>query len=77
MKLLEIRNSECFTRRHPKFPQFLTAVQQAGIQEGTVIEIQITTPDGKTFTSNLKVQPEDIDAVKVYRIINEILAKFF
>ena len=65
MKLLEIRNLwSAFTRRHPKFPQFLTAVQQAGIQEGTVIEIQITTPDGKTFTSNLKVQPEDIDAVK-------------
>ena len=65
MKLLEIRNLwSAFTRRHPKFPQFLTAVQQAGIQEGTVIEVQITTPDGKTFTYNLKVQPEDIDAVK-------------
>ena len=65
MKLLEIRNLwSAFTRRHPKFPQFLTAVQQAGIQEGTVIEVHITTPDGKTFTSNLKVQPEDIDAVK-------------
>ena len=65
MKLLEIRNLwSAFTRRHPKFPQFLTAVQQAGIPEGTVIEITITPPDGKTFTSNLKVTAEDIDAVK-------------
>ena len=34
------------------------------ISEGTVIEVQITTPDGRTFTSNLKVQQEDIEAVK-------------
>jgi len=39
-------------------------VQQAGISEGTVIEVQITIPDGRTFTSNLKVQQEDIEAVK-------------
>lgn len=65
MKLLEIRNLwSAFTRRHPKFPQFLTAIQQAGIPEGTVIEVTITPPDGKTFTSNLKVTAEDIDAVK-------------
>lgn len=65
MKLLELKNLwSAFTRRHPKFPQFISAVQQAGISEGTVIEVQITTPDGRTFTSNLKVQPEDIEAVK-------------
>ena len=44
MKLLELKNLwNAFTRRHPKFPQFISAVQQAGISEGTVIEIQITT----------------------------------
>ena len=65
MKLLELKNLwNAFTRRHPKFPQFISAVQQAGISEGTVIEVQITTPDGRTFTSNLKVQQEDIEAVK-------------
>ena len=65
MKLLELKNLwSAFTRRHPKFPQFLSAVQQAGIQEGTIIEVQITSPDGKTFTSNMKVTSEDIDAVK-------------
>ena len=65
MKLLELKNLwNAFTRRHPKFPQFISAVQQAGISEGTVIEVQITIPDGRTFTSNLKVQQEDIEAVK-------------
>lgn len=65
MKLLELKNLwNTFTRRHPKFPQFISAVQQASISEGTVIEVQITTSDGRTFTSNLKVQQEDIEAVK-------------
>ena len=65
MKLLELKNLwSAFTKRHPKFPQFHSAVQQAGIPEGTIIEVQITSPDGKTFTSNMKVTAEDIDAVK-------------
>ena len=65
MKLLELKNLwGAFTRRHPKFPQFLSAVQQTGITEGTVIEVQITPPDGRTFTTNLKVTAEDIEAVK-------------
>lgn len=65
MKLLELKNLwGAFTRRHPKFPQFLSAVQQTGITEGTIIEVQITPPDGKTFTTNLKVTAEDIEAVK-------------
>lgn len=65
MKLLELKNLwSAFTKRHPKFPQFLSAVQQAEIPEGTIIEVQITSPDGKTFTSNMKVTSEDIDAVK-------------
>lgn len=55
MKLLQIKNMwDGFVSRHPKFPNFLKAVSQNGIQEGTVLEVQITTPEGKTFTSNYK-----------------------
>lgn len=65
MKLLQFKNMWAeFTSRHPKFPQFITAVTQHGITEGTVIEVSVTTPEGKTFTSNLKVTAEDIAAVK-------------
>ena len=65
LKMMQFKNTwDGFTQRHPKFPQFLSAVQQAGIPEGTIIEVQITSPDGKTFTSNMKVTAEDIDAVK-------------
>lgn len=65
MKLLQFKTMwDQFTNRHPKFPLFMTAVTQHGITEGTVIEVSITTPEGKNFTSNLKVTAEDIAAVK-------------
>lgn len=50
-----------FTARHPKFPLFLNAVLQHGITEGTIIEVQIKRPDGKEFTSNLKIAKEDME----------------
>ncbi len=50
-----------FTARHPKFPLFLNAVASHGITEGSVIEIQIKRPDGKEFSTNLKVAKEDMD----------------
>lgn len=56
-----------FAARHPKFPQFLTAVSQQGITEGTILEITVSTPDGKSFTSNLKVTHEDMEAIKSLR----------
>ena len=65
MKLLQFKSIwEQFTNRHPKFPQFMNAVSQHGITEGTVIEVSISTPDGKNFTTNLKVTPEDMDAMR-------------
>lgn len=50
-----------FTSRHPKLPSFFTAVSQNGMNEGTIIEMQITTPEGKQFASNLKLTKEDIE----------------
>lgn len=50
-----------FTSRHPKFPLFLNAVSQNGIVEGTIIEVQIKRPDGKEYSTNLKVAKEDLE----------------
>lgn len=64
MKMLEAQRIwKEFTERHPKFPQFMSAVKQEGITEGTVLEVQITYPDGRKLESNLKVSREDLDAL--------------
>ena len=36
-----------FTENHPKFPKFIRAVAAEGVREGTVMELTITTPEGK------------------------------
>ncbi len=52
-----------FENNHPKFPKFIKAVAHKGIQEGSIIEIRVTTADGENFDSNLKVNAEDMELV--------------
>ena len=49
-----------FTENHPKFPLFLRAAQQKGIQEGTILAVSITTPSGEKLETNLRVTADDM-----------------
>lgn len=63
MALLKAKKSwETFCRNHPRFPAFMQAVQAAGIQEGTIIEVSVTTPAGKTMTTNVRLTASDMQA---------------
>lgn len=53
---------ETFCGNHPKFPAFLQAAQSAGLQEGTVIEISMITPEGKQIATNVRLTASDIEA---------------
>ena len=53
-----------FTANHPKFPKFLKAVAAEGLKEDTLIEVNITTPEGKTYCSNLKITQSDLELFK-------------
>ena len=59
-----------FTANHPKFPKFLKAVAAEGIQEHTIIEGSVTTPEGKTYCSNLKITQEDLDLLEQFKHIS-------
>lgn len=50
-----------FVENHPKFPKFLKAVNKDNIEEGTLIEINVTSPDGKTISSNMKLTKSDTE----------------
>lgn len=64
-KLLKIKSAwDRFTRNHPKFEPFIKAVQRNSISEGTIIEINITTKEGNTISTNLKLTEEDMDLFK-------------
>lgn len=69
-KLFKLKGAwDTFTQNHPKFPKFLTAMYQNGVQEGTIIEINVKTVSGDTISSNLKLTQSDID---LFREISEI-----
>lgn len=53
-----------FKQNHPKFPKFMTAVYQNGIKEGSIIEINVTTADGQSLNSNLKISAEDMELIE-------------
>ncbi|MBO7374420.1 MAG: hypothetical protein J6Z07_02695 [Lachnospiraceae bacterium] len=55
---------EEFSTRHPKFVSFIGALKGRGVQEGSIIDITVTMPDGQQFQSNLKLTAEDIEMIR-------------
>lgn len=55
-KLLKLKKAwDIFSTNHPKFTKFLDAVNKNALEEGTVIEINVTTASGKKISSNVKL----------------------
>ena len=62
IKLMKLKNAiGGFQARHSKFVSFIQAMSGQCMQEGTIIEVNITTPDGKKCVSNMKVSAEDVE----------------
>ena len=62
MKLMKIKGAwDKFSGNHPKFPAFMQAVSSAGIQESDILEIRVTKPDGRVFTTNIRVTESDLE----------------
>lgn len=55
---------ETFVRNHPKFPMFLQAVGKDAVKTDTVIEISVTTPEGKNLKTNIKLKESDVDFIQ-------------
>ena len=59
--LMQLKNSwATFTQNHPKFPK----AASTAVKEDTLIEIKITTAEGKVIETNLKVKASDIELFK-------------
>ena len=37
------------------------------MQNGTIVEIAVKTPDGRRYESNLKLKQEDLDLLEMFR----------
>lgn len=61
-KLLELnRMKNAFEQRHPRIFPFLTAISKDGLREGSIIEMNVKTPEGKNYCANMKVTREDLE----------------
>lgn len=68
MKLMQLKSMwDKFQGNHPKFPLFLKAASQKGMEEGSVIAITITTPEGKDISSNIKLTASDMELVNTLK----------
>jgi hypothetical protein len=52
---------DTFSRNHPKFMPFVHAVGREAITDGTIIEIKVTSPQGKEYNTNMKITQSDLD----------------
>ena len=59
MKLKQMWGTFC--ANHPRFPDFLKAVKDAGVQEGTELTVIVSYPDGKTLKSGIRLKKEDVE----------------
>ena len=67
MLIMQMKNLlERFGRNHPRVPMFLADAGQS-INEGSVIEINVTTAEGKKLCTNLKVTEEDLELIRQLR----------
>ena len=70
MKLMQAKNQ--FSQAHPKFVRFLQLQMGKGLQEGSVLEITVTDPDGNPMTANMRVSAEDL---QLFAALKELLSK--
>ena len=52
---------------HPKLFPFMRAVQAAGLAEGSVVEMKVTTPEGKELETNLRLTASDLELIRMLR----------
>lgn len=70
--LMQVKSMfERFRQNHPKVPMFFSAAAGA-IDEGSVIEIQVTTSNGKNLCTNMRVTADDLEMVKA---LQQMLSK--
>lgn len=61
-KLMKLKSlKEQFDENHPKFQRYLQFASKSALQEGAIIEITVTPPQGKPVSANIKVLKSDLE----------------
>ena len=64
MNLMQIGNRlQIFKTQHPRVPAFCEKVGKEAIKEGSIIEIKVTSPEGKEYVTNLRLTADDMQTL--------------
>ena len=68
MELLKMRERlGIFQQQHSRFPLFLKDVGERAAVAGSIVEIKVTDPEGKTYITNIRLTPEDIETLEMMK----------
>ncbi|MBQ3852512.1 MAG: hypothetical protein II760_03925 [Lachnospiraceae bacterium] len=56
-----------FQEQHPKAIAFIQSISGGDLREGSVIELKVTTPEGKESVSNIRLTKEDIETFNLFK----------
>lgn len=72
MAILSMKSSlEKFQDNHPRFMQFLATMTQNGLEEGTILECKVITPEGKEIQANIKINKDDLELIEKIKEIRD------
>lgn len=71
LNFLQLKPSwEQFKSNHPKLVPFLkAAANETFIDEGSIIEMNITNSAGKTISSNIRIKSDDMEFLRAFKNI--------
>ena len=68
VKVIELKNlRDRFAQNHPKFVKFMGDLASSQIEEGTILEVTVKKPDGRTMFSNIKVTASDLEMLQAIK----------
>ena len=56
-----------FQEQHPKAIAFIKSLSEDDLREGTVIELKITTPEGKEAVANIRLTKDDVETFRILK----------
>lgn len=72
MQIMKLKQMwDQFNQTHPRITPFIKAVAATGIPVGTVIEATVSLPDGRSYTTNMKVTETDLELVDALKSMKQ------
>ena len=65
MELLKLKDRlNLFRKDHPRVGSFMSAVRE-DMRPGAVLELKVTSPEGKELVTNIKMNENDIETLRL------------